>query len=404
MPPRHRAAVPLVLALLGFAAGSTALAASKSKPPAAKPAAASLPPPTPKMRVHFIDVGQGAATLVELPCGALLIDTGGEENSTYHGVPALLAYLDAFFARRGDLHRVIDVLVLTHPHIDHVRGAPAVLDAYTVRSLVEDGRTARQDDAVLAMSRVQDFLRAHPEVAHTIVRTRDFPSPVEALRSPALDPFLQCEGVDPSVQALWGGVEGDPGWGENGYGGAHFDNDNNHSVVTRVDFGAASLLVTGDLEEVAIRDLVQSRGALMDVDIYQVGHHGSHNGTTADLLLAMTPAWAVMAVGPSTRKHSWTAWAYGHPREKLVGMLAEGVTGPRTEVLEPVGLAMKSFAETPISRAIYATGWDGTVVLEADAAGKITLGVADVPASAPTPAPPTPEATTAPAPASPASE
>jgi competence protein ComEC len=331
------------------------------------------------MRVHFIDVGQGAATLVEFPCGALLIDTGGEDNSEYHGVPALLAYLDAFFARRTDLHRTIDVLLLTHPHIDHVRGAPAVLSTFAVRSVVDDGREARQEDAVVAMTQVRDFLGAHPEIDHTSVRLRDFPSATDALKSPALDPFLTCEGVDPGVQALWGGLDSDPGWGENDYGNALFDNDNNHSVVTRVDFGAASLLVTGDLEEVAIRELVTARGALLDADIYQVGHHGSHNGTTADLLRAMSPAWAVMAVGPASRTHSWTAWAYGHPREKTVSLLEGAVSGSREAGPHPVGVAMKRFVDFGVTRAVYATGWDGTVVLEASSLGLITVGKADVP-------------------------
>lgn len=366
----------LALAFVCLLAPSSLSAAA----PAASPAPAS------RMRVHFIDVGQGAATLVELPCGAMLIDTGGEENSEYHGVPALLAYLEAFFARRTDLRRTLDVLWLTHPHIDHVRGAPAVLKTFPVRALVEDGREARQEDAILAMAQVADHLRANPEVTHTVVRLRDFPSPNLALASPGLDPFLQCEGVDPKVTALWGAADGDPGWGENDYGSAHFDNDNNHSAVARVDFGKSSLLITGDLEEVAIRDLVRDRGPLLDVDIYQVGHHGSHNGTTADLLQAMSPAWAVMEVGPSTRKHSWTAWAYGHPRERVVSLLEGSVSGSRAEGLHPVGVSIKSFVDMPVARSIYATGWDGTVVLEADATGNISLGKADVPfASSPSP-------------------
>jgi len=314
----------------------------------------------------------------------MLIDTGGEENADFHSVPALLAYLDAFFARRTDLKNTLDVLLLTHPHIDHVRGAPAVLERYKVRSIVEDGRTAHQEDAVVAMGKVTEFLREHPDVNHLVVRLRDFSAPDAPFHSPALDPFLQCEGVDPVVRALWGAAESDPGWGENAYGSSHFDNDNNHSVVTRVDFGESSLLITGDLEEVAIRDLVSARGPLLDVDIYEVGHHGSHNGTTADLMLAMSPAWAVLEVGPSTRRHSWTAWAYGHPREKAVNMLIGGVSGARDPALRPLGVSIKTFAETSIDRAIYATAWDGTVVLEGDAAGTIRVGKADIVVATPT--------------------
>ena len=57
----------------------------------------------PTMRLHFIDVGQGDATLVEFPCGAMLVDTGAEQNAEFDGVAQLESYLEAFFARRTDL-------------------------------------------------------------------------------------------------------------------------------------------------------------------------------------------------------------------------------------------------------------------------------------------------------------
>ena len=53
------------------------------------------------MRMHFIDIGQGDATLLEFPCGAVLIDTGGEQNESFASDQALRDYLDAFFARRA---------------------------------------------------------------------------------------------------------------------------------------------------------------------------------------------------------------------------------------------------------------------------------------------------------------
>ena len=53
-----------------------------------------------KMRVHFIDVGQGDATLLEFPCAAILIDTGLETNTSYDGKEALKDYLGDFFSER----------------------------------------------------------------------------------------------------------------------------------------------------------------------------------------------------------------------------------------------------------------------------------------------------------------
>lgn len=366
--------------VLVFGAGVALLALSPFALGKPKPAGHALAPaaPEPVARVHFLDVGQGAATLVELPCGAMLIDTGGEENKDFHSVPALTDYLDKFFARRTDLDGTIDVLLLTHPHIDHVRGAPDVLARYKVKNVVDDGRSASQDDAVVAMGKVHDFLLDHPDVGHQVVTLPDIPDS-GAFTSPILDPFPSCKGVDPEVRALWGASPHDPGWGTDNYGHQRFDNDNNHSIVTRLDFGKASLLVTGDLEEVAIGAFVHARSAaLLDVDVYEVGHHGSHNGTTRELMDAMTPKFAVMEVGPASRMHSWTAWAYGHPRQPTIDLLTGGVTGTRNAVVEQIGTAVKTFTSQTIEKAIYATGWDGTVVLEAHADGTIGNGTPDV--------------------------
>jgi len=68
--------------------------------------------------------------------------------------------------------------------------------------------------------------------------------------------------------------------------GEGFEQKNNHSIVTRVDFGMSSILFTGDLEEPAIDRLVarHQTSSLLDVVVYEVGHHGSHNGTTPELL------------------------------------------------------------------------------------------------------------------------
>ena len=136
------------LALLCLPAGHAAKPAEK---PAEKTAEKPAPGPPPLMRMHFIDVGQGSATLLEFPCGAVLVDAGGEDHSEFHSTERLIAYLDAFFARRTDLDHRLDALVLTHPHIDHVRGVPAVLNRYTVRNIVHNGQTPMVEEAISAM-------------------------------------------------------------------------------------------------------------------------------------------------------------------------------------------------------------------------------------------------------------
>lgn len=92
------------------------------------------------MRVHLIDVGAGAATLIEFPCAAMLVDTGGESGGDFDSTSILVKYLDDFFERRGDLAGTLDLLVLTHPHVDHTRGVRSVLERYRVKNAVTNGR------------------------------------------------------------------------------------------------------------------------------------------------------------------------------------------------------------------------------------------------------------------------
>lgn len=337
-------------------------------------AMSSLAPaePTPVMRIHVLDVGQGAATLVELPCGVMLVDTGAEESDRFRGTEALTGALSTFFARRADLGGTIDLLVLTHPHIDHVRGAPAVLRTWKVKNLLENGLRPDQEDAEAAMREVRSLAAEQPELRTLEVLVDDLPTDGSPATSPVIDPFPACKGVDPRVEVLWGRVRGDPGWGDDDYGKARFDNANNHSVVTRVSFGKASLLITGDLEAPAIGELLRTRApASLDSDVYVVGHHGADNGTTRELLDAITPAWAIIQAGPADRRASWSAWAYGHPRVGTLELLQAAVTGSREPQVQPVGTAAKSFTTMQVDRAIYASAWDGTVVLEADAQGQI---------------------------------
>jgi competence protein ComEC len=309
------------------------------------------------MRMHVIDVGQGSATLFEFPEAAVLVDTGGEQNALCDSNAKLDAYLDAFFARRTDLHGELASLILTHPHLDHTRGVPVVLAHHPPHNVVTNGQS------VGSGAETQNALRQYAldhrgTVGIREVRLDDIPP--RGLTDNVIDPVHGTE-IDPVLTVLWGQVSSDPGWG-NAYNKPRFANTNNHCVVLRVDFGHASVLVTGDLEDAAISDFVkryQGTG-LLDVDVYVVGHHGSANGTTDELVAAMTPKLAAISMGPWDREGEYTGWTYGHPRTEILTMLEAGVSGTRAPIQVDAGLGAKHFEERTITHAIYATGWDGT--------------------------------------------
>ena len=81
----------------------------------------------------------------------------------------------------------------------------------------------------------------------------------------------------------------------------------------------------------------------------------------------------MIEMGPVSRQLSWTAWKCGHPRREAIDLLMKYITKPRQpEAIKVlVGVAHEELISQEIPVAIYATGWDGTVILEADVNGSI---------------------------------
>ncbi len=324
-----------------------------------------------QMRIHLINVGQGCATLVEFPCAAILIDVGGEQDSLFNAADSLKAYLTDFFNTRTDLNKTLQCIYLTHPHTDHTNthAISFILDSLRVKNVVTDGleRGSGRWGQIKLHRAVQaseenedpgDDIGFEAVVTSEIGKTGFTNAVIDA---------VNCPGTDPVIKILWGTSVGKPaGWTDN-----EFDNANFHSLAIRIEYGASSFIVTGDLEDKAQAKLVTKFGStgLLDADVYLVGHHGSKNGSSVNLLNKITPKVALIGVGNAGRKLPWTAWAHGHPNKTILDRLQAVLTESRSPIEAPAGNGAKTFAPYTISKAIYATGWDGHIVMEADAAG-----------------------------------
>jgi competence protein ComEC len=343
---------------------------------------------TQQMKVHYVFVGQGAGAIIELPCGVAVVDLGGEydfngvygTNGKVDGGLLFENYLKDFMASHPQYNNTIDVVFLSHPHADHINGGVRLMEAaqpFKVSHFVDNGQTATTGGAN-KQRKIRDWALGQG-ADYTAI---EFSKQVVAsgVTNAGIDPFA-CA----NVSAFWGGLN------DNVLNVPGYSSPNNHSVLVRLEFGAASFLFLGDIETDGIEDLLseydENLGAL-DVDVFQVSHHGSDGDTPDALLEVISPRMAVISMGTDQAEDDATAWAYGHPRRAIIDLMqnepfivSDDLDPPE---VHPVAVdkgtpSFDPFVDTTISKAIIGTGWEGTLIVNATGTGEYEIEVVGFP-------------------------
>ncbi|MCI7130566.1 MAG: MBL fold metallo-hydrolase [Lachnospiraceae bacterium] len=228
------------------------------------------------LEVHFIDVGQGDATLIKADGHAMLIDAGENDKGT-----AVQLYLQKQGVEQ------LDYLVLTHTDSDHIGGADVIVTKFDIGQIFmsdfkKDNKTYRE---LMDSMKYRHMTFSTPEVGaeyelgsatFTVIAPNDT-----------------------------------------------YEDANNSSMALILDYGDSSFLFSGDCEEEAEQDML-ANGLNLDVDVYQVGHHGSKSSSTEEFLDAMSPEYAVISCEEGN--------SYGHPHAKTLNNLrARGIRVFRTD-------------------------------------------------------------------------
>lgn len=233
------------------------------------------------VRATFVDVGQGDATLIDLPDGrCALIDGGGNpEGGRDPGERALVPLLAA--RRRSE----IDLVVLSHPHPDHYQGLGAVLHAVKVKELWDTGQA-----------------EAEAERSSTAAQAKALLALAAAQGAKVRGPRELC-----GAPRHFGAAELSVLWPCPAYDSGYDPNDN--SLVVRLAFKKHVMLFAGDVEAHAEAGLV-ALGSRLRANVLKVPHHGSMTSSSDAFVRAVSPQLAVISAGAANR--------FGHPSRDVV--------------------------------------------------------------------------------------
>ena len=228
------------------------------------------------MEVHFIDVGQGDATLIKSGEHAMLIDAGDNDHGT-----AVQLYLQKQGVEK------LDYLILTHTDADHIGGADVIVTKFPVDTMFmgDFPRENRTYEELLDTLEYKDLDYAIPEIGSEYALGNANFTIIAPNKS--------------------------------------YDTPNNSGIALVLRDGENSFLFTGDCEEEAEKDIL-ANGLDIDCDVYKVGHHGSSTSSSKEFLETVTPSVGVIscAVGND----------YGHPhREPMERLHNMGVKIFRTD-------------------------------------------------------------------------
>ena len=214
---------------------------------------------------HYIDVGQGDASFIELTNGeVMLIDAGIASSSE-----KIIDYIKNLGYNR------IDYVVATHPHADHIGGMAEVIEAFDVGAIYmpKAVSTSKTYENLLETIKNKGLSVKTGKVGVSVLQEED----------------LTIEMLAPNQDK--------------------YSSLNNYSIVLKITYGNTSFLYTGDAEELSEKEIMGN----VEADVLKVGHHGSDTSSSEEFLKRVNPKYAVISVGEDN--------SYDHPASSTIKKL-----------------------------------------------------------------------------------
>jgi competence protein ComEC len=241
------------------------------------------------LEITFINVGQGDATLFQVPGGiSVLVDSGGSASGSSFDVGENI--IMPFLLYNGIMS--IDMAIVSHYHNDHAEGFLYIMDNMHVSNLLLPLRVEN------SLSKEELIIKQELiKVAEKNNVSIHYISKGDSIR---LSASALMEVLSPDEHII----------------SSNIYDENDRSLLIKFCYGDLNFLFTGDIEKDA-EEYIVSSGVTLDADVIKISHHGSGTSTTDEFLDAVNPDYAIISVGKNN---------YGHPSgEVLEGLYNRNV-------------------------------------------------------------------------------
>lgn len=260
-----------------------------------------------QLKVIFMDIGQGDATLIIFPNGQKMLIDCARDAVILSALGRNLPWFD----------RDIDYLVATHPDADHYGGCIDVLQRYNIKHIYFNGFEKEESRLLAEFHRAvaeEEKIGANFEIVSSTKRLVVASTTIQFLypdHSILRDPHV------PGVKTI---------------------ESNNTSIVMKISHGAEDILLTGDMEQPLEDYLIHQFGTSLQSEVLKIGHHGSKSSSSEEFLRVVLPDYAAISVGENN--------SYGHPSLRVLARLER--TGAQVLRTDQIGDILFSITTTSI--------------------------------------------------------
>lgn len=232
-----------------------------------------------QLHISFLDVGQGDAILIETPLNQQILIDGGPDGTIINHLSNFLPFYD----------RSLDMILLTHPHSDHLTGLIDVLRRYEVK--------------LVALADIDYDSQVYKTFKKILEEAK-----INVLKVETGDSF-----------DFGGGVVGEVWWpklakiSECDANKSECANINDFSVVLKLDYQDFEVVLTGDAEAPIQGEILDLVVITEDIEVLKVPHQGAKDGLNKEFLKLIDPKLAVISVGERNR--------YGHPEQEVIDFI-----------------------------------------------------------------------------------